>query len=204
MTKHYTDLELMQWRPAKNVGGSTINPREICRVCTGGDSFNRSIVAVTQPDSSLGQVYVVNGPTAMAAGKFGRVCFGPVVLVKYDTGTPAIEDSYGPKSGQGTVTKNYPATCIFQRIVDSTNKLMLARLKPIDRLIGKLDGSLSQGSYATVSVWAGVGNSEADTNWNVTAYDWLMKSGATAIASGKKVLCTLINGVWYVTEAECP
>lgn len=73
-----------------------------------------------------------------------------------------------------------------------------------DHLIGKLDGTLSQGGSATVSVWAGQPGSEADTGKNVKAYDWLMKSGATAIASGKKVTLTRICGVWYATNGECP
>jgi hypothetical protein len=71
-------------------------------------------------------------------------------------------------------------------------------------IIGKLDGALSQGGSATVSVWGGAGGSEADTDVNITVQDWLMKTGATAIASGKKVVCQFINGVWYATEAECP
>lgn len=70
-------------------------------------------------------------------------------------------------------------------------------------VIGKLDGSLSRGGSATVSVWSGGGGSESDSGANITARDWLMKSGATAIAAGKKVVCRLINGTWYVTEAEC-
>ena len=71
-------------------------------------------------------------------------------------------------------------------------------------VIGKLDGALSQGGSATVSVWTGEAGSEADSDSDITAYDWLMKIGADDIASGKKVVCTLINGEWYVTEAECP
>jgi len=31
-----------------------------------------------------------------------------------------------------------------------------------------------------------------------------MKSGASAIASGKKVIFEWINGIAYITEAECP
>lgn len=70
-------------------------------------------------------------------------------------------------------------------------------------LLGKLDGSLSVGGSATVSVWAWNGSSFADTGQNITAYDWLMKAGSTAIAAGKKVVCQSINGIYIVTEAEC-
>lgn len=72
-----------------------------------------------------------------------------------------------------------------------------------DHLLGKLDETLSQGGSATVSVWSGPAGSETDTGLNVTAYDWLMKSGATAIASGKKVFLTRVCGRLYATNAEC-
>ena len=71
-------------------------------------------------------------------------------------------------------------------------------------IIGKLDGSLSQGGSATLSIWSGVPGSEADSGYNVIVHDWVMKSGATAIASGKKCVAQLIGGSWYVTQAECP
>jgi hypothetical protein len=205
MTKHYTDLELMTWRPVKNVGSATINPREVCLVCTGGDSLDRSITAVKQPTSTAGKTYCVNGPTPIAASRFGRACFGPVVLVKYDTGSPATDDRYGWKDGQGTVVKDSNALFNVLRVVDTTNKLMLGAIFTSAGIcIGKLDGSLSQGSYATVSKWTCAGGSFSDTGDNVTAYDWLMKSGATAIASGKKVVYVMIGDTMVILEAECP
>jgi len=72
------------------------------------------------------------------------------------------------------------------------------------KVIGKLDGALSQGGSATVSIWGGEGGEETDTNVDVVAYDWLLESGADDIASGKKVVVEWINGVPYVTAAECP
>ena len=82
---------------------------------------------------------------------------------------------------------------------------MLARLDTINIIIGKLAGSLSQGSSAMINVWAGVAGSEAVVaSLTLSANDWLMTPGATAIASGKKVLVQWVNGIAYVTEAECP
>lgn len=65
---------------------------------------------------------------------------------------------------------------------------------------GKLDGALSQGSSATMSIWAG--DPLADTGDNITVYDWLLGSGES-IASGKKVKAEFICGKWYATSAEC-
>lgn len=208
MTKQYTDLELMSWRPVKNVGSATINPREVCLVCTGGDSLDRSITAVKQPTSTAGKSYCVNGPTPIAANRFGRACFGPVVLVTYDTGSPAVDDRYGWKDGQGTVVKDSNSLFNVLRVVDTTKKLILASVIGGSSLkLGKLDEALpvqSGTTTKTVSVWAWNGTAFADTGEDIEVYDWLMKTGATAIALGKKVVCANIGGAWIVIEAECP
>lgn len=70
------------------------------------------------------------------------------------------------------------------------------------KLKGKLDGTLSYGGSATMSVWAWNGSAEADTGVNVTVYDWLLVSGQT-IASGKQVTVACMDGRYYVTGAQC-
>lgn len=67
-------------------------------------------------------------------------------------------------------------------------------------LFGKLDGALSQGSSATMSIWDG--DPLADTGNNETVYDWYLSTGES-IDSGKKVKAELKRGKWYVTAAEC-
>jgi len=163
------------------------------------------ILKIDKPSSTFYRRYIVNGPTAVAASNTGTYQPGPDVKVAYDSGTPANGEGWGPKANQWTVTKNYPATCLIDDIYDSTNKIAYARLGTIDIIIGKLAGSLSQGSTATVNVWGGVGGSEAViSSVTLSSRDWLMKTGAAAIASGKKVVVQWINGIAYVTEAECP
>jgi hypothetical protein len=68
-------------------------------------------------------------------------------------------------------------------------------------LFGKLDGTLSAGSSATMSIWAG--NPLADTTQNVTVYDWYLEA-AGSLATGTKVKAEMYSGLWYVTTAECP
>lgn len=162
-------------------------------------------IDVKQPDSTHSWDYLVVGDNDIPSASYGLAQRGPMVKFLYDTGTPAVGNGYGPKSGQYTAVKNYPECLIVAGIYDAGDKIAWGRLKPIEELIGKLDGSLSQGSTATVSIWIGAGGSESDSGVNVevAVRDWLMKSGATAIASGKKVVVRRINGVPYVTEAEC-
>jgi hypothetical protein len=72
---------------------------------------------------------------------------------------------------------------------------------------GKLDGALTFGGSATMSVWEHSGSAEVDTTENITVYDWLLASGQT-VASGRKVVAhqmkTASGYRWYVTSAECP
>lgn len=68
---------------------------------------------------------------------------------------------------------------------------------------GKLDGNLTVGGSATMSIWYWNGSAEADNGSNITVYDWML--GETLVA-GKKVAATWceLSSRWYVTSAECP
>jgi hypothetical protein len=125
MTRQYADLELFAWRQANNTGSPIINPYEVCEVVD-GSGLPRATVGVSQPTSPLGDVFVVNGPTAMAASRHGRVCFGPVVLVKYDSGeVPEFNSMWGPEAGSGSlVSESGQFRCL--RVVSEDDKLMLA------------------------------------------------------------------------------
>lgn len=163
-----------------------------------------------KPGTTFYRYFIVNGPESVASsatgvgyivnGSHNRVC-----IAAYDSGSPAAGEEWGVKPSQFTLSKGYPGCFTVLGILDSTNKWMLGYLHPINKIIGKLAGTLSQGGSATVNVWESStpGTEAVISSLTVTARDWLMKSGATAIASGKKVVVEWINGVPYVTEAEC-
>lgn len=69
-------------------------------------------------------------------------------------------------------------------------------------LMGVLDGAMSYGGSATMSIWAFNGSADADTGANVTVYDWLLSTGQT-IASGKRVVAAFVGGRWRVIAAQC-
>jgi hypothetical protein len=71
------------------------------------------------------------------------------------------------------------------------------------KLLGKLDADLTQATgYATMSVWEG--ETLADSDRNVTVYDWFLPSGKK-LASGAKVAAFWASGKWYVdTTDTCP
>jgi hypothetical protein len=66
-------------------------------------------------------------------------------------------------------------------------------------LLGKLDEELAYEGSATMSVWDGT----SDTTVNVEVYDWLLSSGQTVAAGTKVVAALFLNGLYYVTGAQC-
>lgn len=66
-------------------------------------------------------------------------------------------------------------------------------------IFGKLDGALTQGGSATMSVWTD--DPLADSGRNVTVYDWFLGDGEE-LAAGKKVKAEFICGKWYATWWE--
>ena len=70
------------------------------------------------------------------------------------------------------------------------------------RLFGRLDGDLSAGSSATMSIWEG--STLADSGRNVTVYDWFLPTGKK-LTYGAKVAAVWNSGKWYVdTTDTCP
>ena len=66
---------------------------------------------------------------------------------------------------------------------------------------GVLDGTLTQGSSATLSVYSGP---STDTGANVTVYDFMLASGQT-VAAGAHAFAALdaTDGLYYVIAAPC-
>lgn len=70
--------------------------------------------------------------------------------------------------------------------------------------IGVLSQSLAKGGSATFSEWTVSQGSFSDAGKDdETVYDWLMKTGAANIASGKKIVYTTIGDTNVLLEAEC-
>lgn len=198
----------IKWTPWRNDASEECPPYGIIRI-TGStkNAQGRVIITGAKPNTTFQRFYAVNGPTKIPANGYGGCSFGfdGPLMVAIDTGTPAYGEGWGAKPDSWKLNKNYPGggfTVVGGNNTDKGAALFVQQ--PVNSLIGKLNGTLSQGGSAAVSIWRGAGGSEADeTNWDITAYDWLMASGATAIASGKKVKIEWINGVWYATQAEC-
>lgn len=170
----------------------------IGRVTAISEVAGEKVVNLEKPSTTFSRSYLVNSGGDVAYQKTGISKNRPIVKVLYDSGTPAVGETYGPKPGQFTISKGYPGFTILG-VVDSTNKIALARVEPYDTIIGKLTGSLVDGAN-TVNVWAGVGGSEAVvTSWTVSARPWFDIGSCTfPVSTTAKVVCKCIDGQWYI------
>jgi hypothetical protein len=89
---------------------------------------------------------------------------GPIYRVAYDTGTPAVGETWGPKPSQFTLSKNHPGfRCLG--IVDADAKIMLAeRVDPLPLLI-KADAKILTNATGTCSVYL---DTATDSTFDVT------------------------------------
>jgi hypothetical protein len=189
------------WKRFTNASGETIPPFSVMRI-TGATNNNGEITfTVAKPNSTFCTDYLINGPLAVATGKDGiGTTLAQAGYVAYDTGTPAYGEEWGAKNGQWTLNKNRPGFIIEGGLKTSAGvTAVVARQHIVTDLIGKADSTISQGSSAgTVSIYMGVANSEAATEYDIQAYarfveiqaDWWCSVG-------------LRNGVWYAVPLVC-
>jgi hypothetical protein len=185
----------------KNNSGEECPAFGVARV-TGISSTTSGLTQVqaTKPDTTFSQIYIVNGPRAVPAGNTGHYFTSREVVVLCDA-SAAFGEGWGPKNGQWSLAKNYPQSASIMGEHSSSKKYYRARWGEITVMRGILDATLNQGSSATVSLYGGSAGT-TDTGVNVTGNDYLLKSGQS-VASGKKCKVEVINGILYVTQAEC-
>lgn len=178
------------WTKFKNYTGSDVLPYSVLRV----DDFeiveNALVVVGNTPSTTFTRDYIVVGPYKVKSSKYG-ICFaGDEVLVRYDTGTPAIGDAYGPVPGEYTLSKNYPQTAICRGVVDEDNKIMLARWMPIGGMFAKANGSISAGSNGAISICQGTLGSHAA----IDSMDPTSDNAGPDVVLNDELLVDFVNG----------
>jgi hypothetical protein len=167
-----------------------------------GADDNDVAIKADKASSTAPALCAIVGPVAIRAGKPGKCnASGGLVLFAYDTGTPALGDKYGPKSGQWTATKDGSPACITAiYVVDSTNKIALGFLSQspsFSAWYGSLDADLTAASPtgATISIYTG-DPPGSDTTENLTgvACDGTWIGSGKKLASGSKVCVVQVYG----------
>jgi hypothetical protein len=189
--------------PIYNDSGETIPAFGVVAISDTYPDAGITYKKAVKPSTTWYNEWLLNGPSDVPAGDKGVAYRGPRALCKT---SPTNGQGFGPKPGQWELELGYPTIFLASGLHLSSGSVYVGfgEWRWITRIIGKLAEACSQGEAAVdVDVWGSTAGSEVDTTFNLVASDWLMKSGATDIASGKKVVCELINGIWYITEAEC-
>lgn len=106
-------------------------------------------------------------------------------IIAYDSndGTPAKNESWGPRSGTYLAKKN-TGGFIVQGIWDSTNHLMLAKSKPMEIVRGTIGADAAPDTSSTLTIFTGPYGSETTTSQTISnvrnATDCTIKSGSGA------------------------
>ncbi len=162
----------------KNSSGSTIPPFSVVLASTPTFTNNELVIPVVQPNAASTDFnwdqYLVTGPFAIGSGSSNEGLAttlkepGPV---RYDSGTPAAKEVWGPKHGQLTLSKGYYGFEVLGGTTSGAgNNVTVARWVGVDSILGRTDSSVTGGNTVTVSVWSGTtAGSESDTTMNVTS-----------------------------------
>lgn len=179
-----TNEELPQYGVGKVTSLTTVN--------------GEKVATVEKPDTTFSRLYLVNSGGDVAYQKTGISKNRPIVKVLYDSGTPVVGETWGPKPSQWTLSKGYPGFTILG-IVDSTNKIALARYDEPGFYLVKADSTIAKGSSGTCSLYYDNAGTETDTTINISS----CKALGAEVTSGKWAIVQYMNGVPYVGPWEC-
>ncbi len=186
-----------KWIGCKNNAAETIPAWSCAAIGTGSTIDGVYHPHASKPSTTFTRSYALTGGRdATTVDKVG-VTF-EAGLCKYDTGTPAVGETWGPKPGQWTLSRYYSGfRCVG--ILDSTNKIALWEREEPPFYLCKADSSISKGSTGTASLYVGDSGSETDSTVNITS----CKALWGAIATSKWCGVSFVNGVPYITQLEC-
>lgn len=198
----------IRWLPCQNNTANDIPGFAVMRVtgvCDPSTVDNQIVLQVDQPNGS-DAIYCVNGPNVIKAQSGGTSYFGAcsldfpnMVLYDSNTGTPAVNDVWGPKSGSWKLAKNYTGFRVFAQ--PTAGRVLVTQSPGTGAWIGILQGTLAYGSSASVTLYQGTPGSETAGS-TVTCYPWMMNTG-DSIATHTGVVGCVVNGYYYVFNAGC-
>lgn len=204
-------LTRIRWMPCQNTTANDIPGFAVMRVTGVVDpstTDNEYVLTVDQPNGT-DALYCVNGPQvikAQAADVPGQgICsidFPNFALYDSSTGTPAMFDEWGPKSGSWKLNKGYTGFRVFTQ--PTQGRVLVTTESNGAAWLGVLDGSLAYHGSATVSLYtfdSGLGYF-TDSGVNDTCYPWLMVSG-DSIAANTQVVGCFVGGKRVVFDAAC-
>ena len=193
----------------KNGGTDVIAPFSIVLVSSVAVTNNELVYTIRQPNAASTDFnwnqYLVTGPFAIG-GSSGHEGLGTDLkepgLVRYDSGTPAAKEMWGPKHSQYTLSKNYYGfECLGGNTTAAGNNVAVFRWVGINEVLVK---NGSGGSYAaghtgdTYKVYIGPAGSEVDTGMTLTACN----RSSQAFADSKYGAAAMLGGAIYTVPFQ--
>ncbi len=192
----------------KNSSGAVIPPFSVVLITSVSASNNEMLYTVRQPNAASTDFnwngYLVTGPFSIGAGASDEGLATDLVqpnYVRYDTGTPAIKEVWGPKHSQLTLSKYYYGYEILGgNTTAAGNNVTIARWVGCGSVKGKVDDTnVNALATCVVSVWDG--NRAGDTTMNITGVV-NPTSNLTSI-NGKRCRVTNSGGTPELDFVEC-
>lgn len=204
MIEHYQ--EQLRWEHVKNDSTEDCPPWGALVVKgteARGDKRKYPVLICDKPGTTLRTQVMINGPTRLRAGGYGRACRAPSTVISgYDpSATPVSGEGYGVKPDSWWLHKGYPTCCHVQGIYKSDKKLLLGTLTPVTTLLCQATGDITGGSpSSSYVILAGAQGSEANAGF--TSVPPVVNRSTEKIASGEQFLALWVNSGWEARKLE--
>lgn len=198
------DLDQPRYYPVLNDSGEIVPPYAVMRIYSTETRAGRTRCIIRKPNTDFQRLYLVNGPQRIGIDKTGSGHFDIAYALCESSVSPLLTQSWGAVVDSWKLRAHRPGFFLLGNYQgDGDAQRAIVRPQEVLEVWGTLDGSLSQGGSATMSVFFRDGGSWTDSTMNITVYDRLLKSGATAISSGKWVVASWYGDRWWASSAEC-
>lgn len=204
-------LTRIRWMPCQNTTGNDIPGFAVMRVTGIADpttTDNEYVLQVDQPNGSPA-LYCVNGPQVIKAQSgstpgWGICSFDFPNFALYDStsGTPAVNDGWGPKSGSWKLVKGQSGFNVFNQPTEG--RVLVMQQSVAADWVGVLNATLNYHGSTSVQIYtfdSGLGYF-TDSGTSDTCYGWLMLSGDSIPANTQVVGC-YVSGKRVVFDAAC-
>lgn len=142
MTVPITPIQALAKIPFKNVDSTAAPPCAVLEVTGAVIEEGVAFLTCRQPGSTLGIEYAINSSVRVDADGKG-ICYRQGdVAVAFDSGAPAAGESWGPRSGQWTASRGYPAFATVHAVRSTGAKIMHAALHPLTGVVGVADSQI--------------------------------------------------------------
>jgi len=191
----------------KNVGSQTVPAFGVMQIvgCVVEDGV--TFVTCTQPGTTLGTDYAINGPVRVDAGDKGMCHRTGMVRALYEGDSPAHGEGWGVRAGSWLLAKGYPTCVTAEGPQDANQGVLFGRLSPISKVLAETTTDIpprsddQPGSQTVrVRVWNGDELVVSDPEITFTACNW----SDTSIAAHNILPFHRMQGEWIAEHADAP